>query len=49
MGLTEQRIANALNMSQQRVSVLRRQAPSNDALEVATHVNQDLRRLCGAR
>lgn len=47
LGLTEKRIANALNMSQQRVSVLRRRTPSNDALAVATHVSEDLRRLAG--
>ena len=48
MGLSEQRIATALNISQQRVSVLRRSRPSNDALVVATQVTDDLRELCAA-
>ena len=46
MGLSEQRIANALNISQQRVSVLRRRTPSNDAIQVAMQVTDDLRELC---
>ena len=38
LGLTEQGIARALNISQQRVSVLRRQTPSYEARELASRV-----------
>ncbi len=47
LGLSEQRLANALNISQQRVSVLRRTTPSNDVVKIATNVTTDLHALCG--
>ena len=43
LGLAEQRIATALNMSQQRVSVLRRQIPSGEVRDLASRVMNQMR------
>ena len=42
LGLTEQGIARALNISQQRVSVLRRQTPSFEVRELASRVVENM-------
>jgi|MudIll2142460700_1097286.scaffolds.fasta_scaffold45075_2 hypothetical protein len=49
LGLTEQAIARALNISQQRVSVLRRQTPSNDVRVLAAVVLDDVQATGGAK
>lgn len=48
-GLHEVDIARALNLSQQRVSVLRRQTPSNDVVTIASAVHLEVCALLGGQ
>lgn len=48
-GLHEVDIARALNLSQQRVSVLRRQTPTDDVMTIASAVHSEVCALVGSR